>query len=623
MPVSDRNYRRVRAYRTRGTIDLWEIVRGNLLANCPFLLSLCALVGCASPASIDRSSIASKTAFVAGDLVADATIDSHGSRFIQGESRVILAQAELPAEASQVESEGAGLGEGNESTTLPGNGSPNERTLSGPSANGPVVSAADPLVINPSQNAVELEEIVAGQPASENANPLRIEDVVDSVRVSFPSIRQAMARQAEFSGRLTSAFGNFDDVLEGHSINQPLGYYENYRHGIGVKKPLWGGGYLSSGYRIGDGFFEPWYGERETDEGGEFKLGVDLPLLQGRAIDKRRAELRAAQLERQRTNPELFQEILFAEGAAAVAYWDWIASGLNVRVQQRLLELGIERAQQIESRIELGDVAEFTRIDNERLIASRRIKLIASQQKFGAAAVKLSLYLRDSAGTPSLPAAELLLVDFPEIDPMVSGPDQMIASAVQARPEIQVLQLDASVLRIELAQAQNQLLPELNFVLEGSQDVGGKASSKRDKSEGEVEAGLYGAVPLQRRMARGKVSSTFAKLQQVEAKLQLARDKIANEIQQLLVARNAAVAQIEQARKNVELAEESLGYGRIALENGEITLPVLNIYEQAVADAEQARIEAAAEFFVVDALLQIATGRSLSEGQMADTDTAR
>jgi len=173
--------------------------------------------------------------------------------------------------------------------------------------------------------------------------------------------------------------------------------------------------------------------------------------------------------------------LLSAQAAAAVAYWDWVAAGLNVRIQQRLLDLGVERADQIERRIRAGDEAEFTRIDNERLIASRQIKLIESQRKFGQSAVTLSLYLRDLQGQPSLPAADLLSNDYPSVSPANIEPSSIIAAAIEQRPEVQVLAYDASVLRVQLAEAENLYLPELNVVLQGAQDVGGKPSSSGPK----------------------------------------------------------------------------------------------------------------------------------------------
>ncbi len=456
-----------------------------------------------------------------------------------------------------------------------------------------------------------LGQIEETQPVDAIGETISLEDVVTSVRVAFPSILEAIARQEEAGGAIVSAWGAFDNVLDGHTINQPLGFYENYRHGVGLKKPLWNGGYLATGYRIGDGEFEPWYGERETDEGGEFKLGMDVPLLQGRAIDKRRTELRNASLRRGQTDPELYLEILNAQAAAAISYWGWVAAGQGVDVQQRLIQLARIRAEQLDSRIKAGDAAEFTRIDNDRLIAGREIKLIDAQRKLGESAVKLSLYYRNGLAQPIVLPPSMVPTEFPAIEPVAVNEEQQIANALGARPELQVLQFDAARIRVELELAINQLLPTLNLAVETSQDVGAKASSKGDKQPAKIEAGVYGEVPLQRRFARGKIDALRAKLRQIDAKTQLTGDKIATEVQQILVARAAALSQIEQAEINVELAKKTLAAGTIGLREGEFTLPVLNIYEQALADAEGALILAKAEFFIADALLSIATAREL------------
>jgi outer membrane protein TolC len=469
---------------------------------------------------------------------------------------------------------------------------------------------------NQEGSASRPEEIPPGEPQRAASDSLELQDVIASVRSSFPAIREAIARQEEANGQIVSALGGFDYVLDGHTLNQPLGFYENYRHGMGLKKPLWTGGYLATGYRMGDGHFEPWYGERETDEGGEFRLGLDVPVLQGRAIDKRRTELRNAELRRGQTNPELMLEILNAQAAAAIAYWGWVAAGLNVDVSERLLDLAKIRAEQIEIRITEGDTPGFVRLDNDRLIAAREIKLIDAQRKFGESAVKLSLFYRSPNGLPIVPGDEQYPNGFPEVVAAAVNADEQIANAIERRPELSVLQFEAARVRTELEQAINQLLPELNLALETSQDVGGKTSDKGDKQSTKIEAGVYGEVPLQRRFARGKIDSLRAKLRQLDAKAQLTADKITTEIQQILVSRQAALQQIEQAERNLDLAEKTLAAGTEGLREGEFTLPLLNIYEQAVADAESALILAEAEFFIADALLIIATARELDTGPL-------
>ena len=126
---------------------------------------------------------------------------------------------------------------------------------------------------------------------------LTIADVVASTIQSFPQIEQARLQAGVAAGEATSARGFYDHKLQAYSLGEPTGYYENYRSGIGVARQLWWGGYVSASYRNGRGDFAPWYKERETNKGGELKLALVQPLLQGRAIDPARVEVLQANLK--------------------------------------------------------------------------------------------------------------------------------------------------------------------------------------------------------------------------------------------------------------------------------------------------------------------------------------
>lgn len=168
---------------------------------------------------------------------------------------------------------------------------------------------------------------------------LTLSDVIASTYRGFPLIEIARQQAGVTSGEYRSAWGAYDTKLEYFSLNQPLGYYETYRNGIGAARQLWWGGYLSTGYRIGRGYYEPWYKERQTDDAGEFKVAYQQPLLQGRAIDPQRVELFQANLRRQSVGPEVQFQLLVATRDAAFAYWQWVEQGNILRAQRNLLRL--------------------------------------------------------------------------------------------------------------------------------------------------------------------------------------------------------------------------------------------------------------------------------------------
>jgi outer membrane protein TolC len=428
---------------------------------------------------------------------------------------------------------------------------------------------------------------------------LSLDEVLASVVNHYPLLRVALAEQQIAAGKEIASLGEFDTSLKGYSLAMPLGFYENYRSLVGLTQPMTdNGGFVFGGYKIADGFFQPWYGERETNEGGELSLGMQYSLWQNRGIDKRRAAFFQARLDRLATNPFVQAQWLEFSRTAAQTYWGWVAAGKAFQAQQRLLDLATMRVDQIAERIRVGDLERIADIDNRRLIASREAKLIETQRKFQESAIKLSLFLRSENGEPLLADLGRVPSDFPEVNPPTEQQlDADINQALTARPEIAELNFQIRRVQVELNQAQNMLQPKLDATVSAAQDVGGQTSSKGDKTPFELEAGLLAEVPLQRREAQGKIRSARGKLAQLAAKREFVANKTVAAVQDAYSALLAAAERIERTEINEQLARQSLEIGRQQYDAGDIDLIVLNIREEFVNDAELLIIQAEADFF--------------------------
>ena len=462
------------------------------------------------------------------------------------------------------------------------------------------------------ESASEKAPIAAGNSQSEERprlDTLNLNDVISSVYQSYPIIIQAR-QQAELArGELTEAWGSFDTKLKLESLNEPTGFYENYRHSVGASRQTWSGGEVYSGYRIGRGSFQPWYRERETDKGGEFKFGYRQSLFQGRKIDPARLAIYQASLGQQAVEPSVLAAVLRISRDAAIQYWDWVEAGLILEAQEFLLQLAETRGKQYEAGVDAGKFPEIDLILNKQLIAERRAKLIESTQKFQAAGFKLSLFLRDSKGNPLVPEADLLPNGFPDVTP-IAEPDLALelSRAIARRPENRVLELERKRLRNEYALASNQTEPVLDFIGEGSQDLGEDASSSDDKDQFLLVLGVQGELPVQRRKARGKMIALRAKLAQLEQKQRLLLNKIQvdlavgfNELQ-----RDAEV--VEQAFKSLEAARDALDRYRFAFEKGKIDLIYLNLLEVKANETEIKFLSANKQWNVAFARLRASLG---------------
>jgi outer membrane protein TolC len=471
---------------------------------------------------------------------------------------------------------------------------------------------SDAAVDTPAEE-MALPDPIDERPALGPTEPITQERVVDAIYQSFPLLRLAILERQVASGKNVAAMGAFDTKLYADSMNEPEGFYQTYRNSVGFDQPLMSGGSVFGGYRLGRGNFEPWYGNRETNDGGELKLGLAVPLWQNRLIDERRAELWTTTFGVQGVEPEIRTQLLTFVRDGSIAYWDWVAAGRTLVLAEQLLKIARDRDTKMRIQVREGDLAEYLVTDNERILVSRRVKLLESQRKFQTTAAKLSIYLRLDDGRPFVPGRDLLPEGFPE--PSAVNRDlleQDIVFAQERRPEITSLDIQRRVYDVELNQARNLTQPELDATVMNSKDVGGPTKS-RDKTPYELEAGVSFAVPLQRRKAYGKLQAAQAKLAQLVAKRQYTADKIGVEVRSAVIALDLAFQAISQAREAIRLNEEMERFELIQLEGGKSDLLRVNLRETATFDSRVTEVEALVRYYESLAEYRAAVAADLPE----------
>jgi outer membrane protein TolC len=454
-------------------------------------------------------------------------------------------------------------------------------------------------------------EILGSVPALDSdqaEKELSLGVIQQSVLMLYPQLAVAERERVIADGKTLSGFGAFDVKAKAASINQPLSFYQNYRQEIALERADFKGGKGFVKYRIGDGFFEPWYGERDTDEGGEFSVGYSFALAKDRMIDEKRAKIMRATFNRQAVEPFVRSQLLQFVFNASDAYWSWVAAGHAYNVQKQLLELAVSRNANIERQTEVGDLPKVELIDNERLIADRQGKLVEQERKLQQAAIKLSLYLRDAQGNPWLASLDFL-PDFSEVgSTVVRDAADLIPQAVSQRPELAAIDIDSEISRVDLAEANNLALPVIDAFVNVKKDVGGLTSSKGDKRPLELIAGVVAEMPIQRREASGLRLAAQGKLSQLAIKRRFAVEKIFAEIQDALSALRTAEQRIIQAEKTVELALQSEKVERRKFELKDSTLVLLNLREEATVKARLDLIQTKADYYKAQAQYQAAMG---------------
>ena len=448
-------------------------------------------------------------------------------------------------------------------------------------------------------------------------NGLVLEDVINSVYQSYPLLEAAIYSRDVVSGERLTTLGEFDRKFKAGSENGPVGFYKTYRQHIGFIQPLYQGGEVFAGYRVGRGSFQPWYLERQTNEGGELKAGFSVPLSRNRNIDERRAALWRATYGVDAVEPEIQAQLISFVQEGAYTYWDWVAAGAKLQIADQILKLALDRTNRIRSQVENGflDPPELT--DNLRLVAERQGKRAFAERKLQQSAVKLSLYYRDANGTPLIPTPDMLPA-FPVLESVNAERVALDAeTALAQRPEIAILDFIQRQLDIDHSEAVNETLPSVDLVMAASQDVGYRTSSKNDKGPFELDALLLVEVPIERRKARGKIQSVSGKIAQLNAKRKLTAEKIVAEVESAYAGLIGAFKQAYQAEKAVAYAEDLARRERHNFEEGLSDLLKVTLREQYAVESAEKAVDAKLLYFKEQADYRAA----LAEDQLPDFES--
>jgi cobalt-zinc-cadmium efflux system outer membrane protein len=434
-----------------------------------------------------------------------------------------------------------------------------------------------------------------------SAQPLSLQDVLRSVERSYPLLNAERQKLAKAEAEALSARGAFDTKLKAKTDPATISKKENYgRSEISVEQPTMLYGLdIFAGWSLGAGVFPDYYGEYVTAPAGEFFLGVGVPVLRGGAIDEDRANLQQSTLEITAADAEVTRKLLLYQLAAANKYWDWVAAGALLEIEQRLLQLAEARDAGIKSRVDQGLIPEIEAVDNDRLVLSRKAKVLDAQLKMQQAALGLSLYWRDNNGRPLVPTASQL-PPWPSIPR--ANPDalpQMISTALSQRPELDVVDAKRSQADVSLDLAQNQLLPSLALTVAASQEVAGASS---------IDFGVRFELPAQQRKARGSVAKAEAEQNRLDEELTYYTDLITSEVQLAFAALKTIAEQVSLQQASLDGALRLADGERKRFELGTSTILIVNLREVSAAEAEASLVEAKRRYFVASAMLEAAMG---------------
>ncbi len=428
-----------------------------------------------------------------------------------------------------------------------------------------------------------------------------LDEVLASVDAHFPLLVAAEAELAAAEGALLASRGWFDPVL-GASAGGALGRYEQVwgSAAVGARTSAWGLG-LDAGWTLGVGDFPEYAQAKETLERGELFLDARLPLLKGGLTDEGRTEVALSRAEVAEAEAKLTGKRIDYAFAAREAWYKWVGSGekLTVAVSQR--DLAVTQLGAVDRRIAEGDLAAIDRVDAQRVLAERELKVRELERDLVVAALKLGLFLRSVDGSPAPPEGSPPRLT--EEDGVTDSVDAAVARALAARPELLALQAKSDAVAAKVRLARVSVLPKLDLKAGLAQELPGEESKPL-----EAKVGAELALPLALREGRGKLDSALADRARVTAEQRYAADRIGAEVRSAWEMLEAARDRLALAGQQVTFARELEVATRRGFELGDRTLFDLYLREQSRLKAELDRVDVAVELHLAAAALLAATG---------------
>lgn len=464
-----------------------------------------------------------------------------------------------------------------------------------------VVAAQAPPQSSPS---LEREARAAAQPLPAATTPLELNEVLTASRIHAPQVLEALARVRGAEARLLTTEGAFDTLFDANIDTRPTGFYDGAVAGARVMQPLaTNGGNVYAGYDLSRGNF-PSYGANDyTARYGRFTAGTLFSLLRDRDIDERRFNRAQASADIILADNDRLMVAIGVQARAIAAWNNWVIAGQRVSVFKDLLKLALDRQSGFKRQVTEGLRPAILLTENEQNLLRRQTLVVQSEQALEQAAAALSLFWRDGDGNPQIATPDRL----PQRLSVPLPLNEDVMAALENRPDLQLVDVRIAQARTRLLLDRNAFLPRLDVKAEVNQYLGDAGQGGRAYTGTESKLGVTFSVPLQQRTARGRIGQTNADIEGFRLRRRLIEDQIRAEIIGLSVA-------ARQSRRLLGIAideqDRALAMGRAErrrFEQGASDFFLVNLREEAAADAQVRRLDAAFRQIVAHADLAAAT----------------
>lgn len=371
--------------------------------------------------------------------------------------------------------------------------------------------------------------------------------------------------------------GNYDPIVSGEYQSK---YYDqkNYYTSLQseIKQPIYTSQYLKLGYEYGSGkYLAP---ENSTPVNGLPYLGLEVGVLQGLKIDKRRADVLKSKeymnFYEAEQNLQL-NELLFN---SAQVYFDWLFTFKIMRLNSYFIQLAEQRLNGIKAMSQIGERPSIDTVEAAVFLQSRLMDLQAAEienQKVTNALLSLSWNRK----TQEVFSSVILPYDSLEncYQQVKSNMMKKIYQDTFVNPVITQYLAKQNVLEIEKKLKKEMIKPKLNVnynFLSSNQTVIDPVFSTNNYKWG---ANL--SFPLLLRNSRNEYKMAKIQVQNNQFDMMNKNNELNFKLKAIKQNLSLLSSQILNAERSVQYSKKLLEAERLKFSNGESSLFMLNTRE--------------------------------------------
>ncbi len=433
-----------------------------------------------------------------------------------------------------------------------------------------------------------------------------LRDFIDQVKKYHPLAKQADLQIDKAIADLQAAKGAFDPSLGFDASRKTYdgkNYYYYTNPQLTVPLPV---GNIKTGIENNGGD----YLTSEITKGKSSYLGVELPLVKGLLLDKRRAVLQQAKILRRQSEQErlmMFNNLLFE---SYVAYWQWAAGYQQYIAYSRFTDVAAKRMRLVRIAFLNGDRAMADTVEAYAQIQNYQLLQAEALLKLNNAKLELANYLwLENYSGYQLPDNYFPdSLQFTNTSSFKNVDDLLTLSSKQ-NPILQIYSFKLSSLEVERKLKFQSLLPYFSVK---ANLLNKNYYALKNLSSGFMENnykwGIDFNIPLFLREARGEYKRSQLKIKETNLELINKRQQTENKIRSYFNEFYALVTQLQTAENMFENYLSLFHTEELKFAQGESSLFLVNNRETKVIEILQKQIELSLKCYKAKYAMEWAAG---------------